>query len=189
MITREKAFELLQKHTESKSLLKHAFAVEAGMIGYAKKYNEDEEIWAALGLLHDVDFEKYPEEHPRKGAEILREEGYPEDFVTAVLGHADYTNTPRETLMAKALYAVDELASFIVACVLVRPSKSFDDLAVKSVKKKLKDKAFARAVDRDCIQKGAEELNVDMTEHIQLLIDALKEREAILNEQGLSLID
>lgn len=189
MITREKAFELLQKHTESKSLIKHALAVEAGMIGYAKKYNEDMEIWSALGLLHDVDYEKYPEEHPCKGVEILKEEGYPEDFVTAVLGHADYTNTPRENPMAKTLYAVDELASFIVACVLVRPSKSFDDLTVKSVKKKLKDKAFARAVDRDCITKGAEELGVDMTEHIQFLIDSLREREKVLNEQGLSLIE
>lgn len=188
MITREKAFELLEKYTESKSLMKHALAVEAGMIGYAKKFGEDMETWAALGLLHDLDYEKFPGEHPYKGADILRQEGYPEDFVLAVLGHADYTDTPRETLMAKTLYAVDELTSFIIACVLVRPSKHFEGLEVKSIKKKLKDKAFARAVDRDSIDKGATELGVDMEEHIQMLIDSLGEREQELNEQGFSLI-
>ena len=159
------------------------------MIGYAQKYGEDIEEWAALGLLHDLDFEKDPENHPYRGAEILKEEGYPEEFVKAVLGHGDETNTPRDTRMAKALYAVDQLSGFITACVLVRPSKSFDDLQVKSVKKKMKDKAFARAIDRDGIRRGAEELGVELSEHIQLMIDALGKREKELNAEGLSLLD
>jgi putative nucleotidyltransferase with HDIG domain len=189
MITREKAFELLKQHVKSKSLIKHVLAVEAGMIGYAEKYGEDVEEWSALGLLHDLDYEKEPDNHPYKATELLREEGYPEEFATAVLSHADYTNTPRNTLMSKVLYAVDELSGFIVACVLVRPSKSFDDLKVKSVKKKLKDKAFAKAVDRDCIQRGADELGIDLMEHIELLIGFLAKRENELNKIGLSLID
>lgn len=188
-MTRQKAFELLEKYTDTKSLIKHALAVEAGMMGYAKKYNEDLGTWCSLGLLHDVDYEKYPDKHPYKAEEILREENYSKDFIKAVLGHADYTNTSRETLMAKVLYAVDELSSFIVACALVRPSKSFEDLEVKSVKKKLKDKGFAKGVDRDCIKRGAEELGVDMTEHIELLIHSLREREVQLNKEGFSLID
>ena len=188
-ITRENAWKLLQQHVESKSLIKHCLAVEAGMIGYAQKYGEDIEEWAALGLLHDLDFEKDPENHPYRGAEILKEEGYPEEFVKAVLGHGDETNTPRDTRMAKALYAVDQLSGFITACVLVRPSRSFDDLKVKSVTKKMKDKAFARAIDRDGIRRGAEELGVELSEHIQLMIDALGKREKELNAEGLSLLD
>ncbi|QZY55210.1 HDIG domain-containing metalloprotein [Crassaminicella profunda] len=188
MISREKAFELLEEYTKSQSLIKHALAVEAAMMGYGKKFDEDVTYWSVCGLLHDVDYEIYPEEHPLKGAEILREKGYPEDLVLAVKGHADSANTPRETLMAKALYAVDELSSFIVAVALVRPNK-FEGLKVKSVKKKLKDKAFAKAVDRDIIKKGAEELGVDLTEHIQLIIDALVTREEELKKDGYSLIN
>lgn len=187
MYEREKTLSLLKQYTETDSLLKHAYAVEASMIGYAKKWDEPVDEWAAVGLLHDIDYEKYPEEHPLKGVEILKEAGYPEPFVTAVKGHADYTNTPRETRLAKTLYAVDELSGFVVAVALVRPN-GFEGMKVKSVKKKLKDKAFARAVNREEIEKGAEELGVDMTEHLQTVIDSLRNREAELNEMGDSLI-
>lgn len=187
-IKRNEAFELLKEYVDSKSLLKHCLAVEASMRGYAEKFDENIEVWSSCGLLHDIDFEKYPDEHPLKGVEILTEKGYPEDFVMAVKGHADRTNTPRETLMAKALYAVDELSGFVIACVLVRPNK-FEGLKVKSVKKKLKDKAFAKAVDRDQIRSSAQELGVELTEHIQTVIDALVKREKELKEQGLSLIE
>jgi len=185
---RNEAFSLLKEHVQSDSLLKHCLAVEASMIGYAKKFNEDVNRWAACGLLHDIDFEKYPEEHPLKGVEILKDKGYDYEFVTAIQGHADRTNTPRETLLAKTLYAVDELSSFVIACVLVRPTK-FDGLKVSSVKKKLKTKAFAQAVDRDLVTKSAEELGVDFGEHIQTVIDSLTEAEERLNKEGLSLID
>jgi putative nucleotidyltransferase with HDIG domain len=187
MFNRESAFELLKEYTSSDSLIKHALAVEASMRGYAKKFHEDFDKWSCCGLLHDIAYEKYPDEHPIKDAEILKEKGYPEDFVLAVKGHADSVNTPRETLMAKALYAVDELSSFVIACVLVRPAK-FEGLTVKSVKKKLKTKKFAEAVDREIINKGAEELNIELSEHIQNVIDALTLREKELNEVGLSLI-
>lgn len=187
-ITREKAFELLKEYVKSESLIKHCLAVEASMRGYAKKFGEDVETWGVCGLLHDIDFEQYPEEHPLKGVEILKEKGYPEDFVMAVKGHADRTGTPRETLMAKTLYAIDEISSFVIACVLVRPTK-FEGLKVKSVKKKLKDKAFAKAVDRGQIKKSAEELGVELSEHIQTVINALTEREEELKKEGLSLID
>ncbi|WIF95218.1 HDIG domain-containing metalloprotein [Caminicella sporogenes] len=186
-ITREKAFALLKQYVNSNSLIKHCLAVEASMRGYAKKFGQDVETWGACGLLHDIDFEKYPEQHPLKGIEILKENGYPEDFIMAVKGHADKTNTPRETNMAKTLYAVDELSSFVIACVLVRPNK-FEGLKVKSVKKKLKDKAFAKAVDREQIKQGAQELGVDLTEHIQTVIDSLVQREEELQKEGLSLI-
>lgn len=187
-ITREKAFDLLKQYVDSNSLIKHCLAVEASMRGYAKKFGQDVEAWGACGLLHDIDFEKYPEEHPLKGVEILKENGYPEDFIMAVKGHADRTNTPRETNMAKTLYAVDELSSFVIACVLVRPNK-FEGLKVKSVKKKLKDKAFAKAVDREQIKQSAQELGVDLTEHIQTVIDSLVQREEELQKEGLSLIE
>lgn len=185
-ICREKSYKLLRQYVKSSNLLKHVLAVEAAMIGYAKKFEEDSEIWATCGLLHDIDFEKYPENHPFKGVEILRENGYPEGFILAIQGHAD-ENTIRETCMAKTLYAVDELSSFIIACALVRPNK-LEGMKVKSVKKKLKDKAFARAVNRESIISSAEELGVDMSEHIQTVIDSLVNREAELNKTGLSML-
>jgi len=188
MISRAEAFELLKKHVESKSLLKHSFAVEAGMRGYAAYYGEDEETWASCGLLHDIDFEKYPDEHPYRGPEMLKENGYPEDFCLAVKGHADYTDTPRTTNMAKALFAVDQMSSFIVAVALMRP-EVFGGLKPKSVKKKLKTKSFAAKVDREGLQKGAEELGIDMTDHIQILIDALVKHEEFLKKEGYSLIE
>lgn len=186
-ITREKAWDLFTQYVDSESLIKHSLAVEASMIKLAKIFDEDVETWSCCGLLHDIDFQKYPEQHPIKGPEILREAGYPEEFCLAVKGHSDETNTPRTTKMAKTLYAVDQLSSFVVACALVRPTK-FEGMKVKSVKKKMKDKAFARAVDRDGLKKGAEELGIELSELTQYVIDGLMEREEELNKMGMSLI-
>ncbi|SCY40654.1 HDIG domain-containing metalloprotein [Alkaliphilus peptidifermentans] len=188
-MNREEAFEILKKYVKSDSLIKHALAVEAGMIGYGGLLKEDVEKWSITGLIHDIDYEMYPNEHPYKGQEILKSEGFDEDIIYAVKGHADYTETDRVSSLDKGLYAVDELASFIVACVLVRPSRSFDDLEVKSVKKKIKDKAFAKGVDRDLIKKSAEEFDMDLTIHIENMIGFLKNREKELKEMGYSLIE
>ncbi len=173
--TREEAWELLTEFTKSESLLKHALAVEAAMRAYARRFGEDEEQWGVVGLLHDFDYEKHPtaEEHPQKGAEVLRERGYPDEMIQAILSHATHTGVPRETPMAKALFAVDELTGFITAVALVRPNKKVADVKPKSVKKKMKDKAFARAVNRDEIREGAELLNVDFDAHVQTVIDAM----------------
>jgi len=175
-MNREQAWELLNEYTKKDNLIKHALAVEVAMRAYAKKFNEDEETWGIVGLLHDFDYERFPtaEEHPYKGAEILREKGVDEKWIKAILGHADYTGIERDSLMAKTLFAVDELTGMITAATLVRPSKKIEDLKVKSVKKKLKDKSFAASVNRDDIKKGAEELGVDLSEHIQFVIDAMK---------------
>jgi len=175
-MNREQAWVLLNEYTKKDNLIKHALSVEAAMRAYAKKFNEDEEVWGTVGLLHDFDYERFPtaEDHPYRGAEILREKGVDEAWVKAILGHADYTGVERDTLMAKTLFAVDELTGMITAATLVRPSKKIEDLKVKSVKKKLKDKSFAASVNRDDIKKGAEELGVDLSEHIQFVIDAMK---------------
>ncbi|CUS97971.1 HD domain-containing protein [Candidatus Chrysopegis kryptomonas] len=172
----EDALKLLFEYTESENLRKHAFAVEAAMRAYARKFGEDEEKWAIVGLLHDFDYEKFPtpDQHPWVGSKILEERGYPEDIRKAILGHADYTGVPRDTLMAKVLYACDELCGFITAVALVRPNKKLEEVTVESVKKKLKDKAFARSVNRNDIYKGAEELGIPLDEHIQFVIDAMK---------------
>ena len=177
MITREDAWKLLTEYTQKEGLIKHALAVEAAMRAYARKFGEDEEAWGIVGLLHDFDYEKYPsmEDHPFRGAEILRQKGYPEEWVTAILGHANHTGVPRETLMAKALYAVDELCGFITAVAYVRPNKKLSEVKVKSVKKKLKDKAFARQVNREEIRQGAEELGVELDEHIGFVLQAMQE--------------
>ncbi len=174
---REFCHNILTEFTQSESLLKHAYAVEACVRAYAKKFGEDEEYWGNVALLHDFDYERFPsaEDHPYKGAEILREKGFSEEFVMAILSHADYTGIERKTLLQKTLFACDELAGFITAVALVRPSKSIDEVKIKSVKKKLKDKAFARAVSREDIYKGAEELGVPLDEHIAFCIDAMKE--------------
>lgn len=175
MKTRDEAFSLLKKYTQSESLIKHALCVEAAMREAALKNNEDVEKWGITGLIHDFDYEKYPEapDHPLKGSEILKQEGYPDDIITAILGHATYTKTPRNTLMAKWLFALDELCGFIVAVALVRPD-FLDSLEVKSVKKKLKDKAFARSVSREDIYKGAEELSINLDDLISFTIEALR---------------
>ncbi len=175
-MTRDEAYQLLTEYTKKENLIKHALAVEAAMRAYARKFGEDEEAWGVVGLLHDFDYEVYPslEDHPFKGAEILRQKGFPEEWVEAILGHAEHTGVPRKTLMAKTLFAVDELCGFITAVALVRPDKKLESVKVKSVKKKLKDKAFARQVSREDIRKGAEELGVDLDEHIAFVLEAMK---------------
>ncbi|MDQ2974593.1 MAG: HAD family hydrolase [Acidobacteriota bacterium] len=179
MPDRNDAWELLCEYTKGESLRKHALAVEAAMRACVKRYgtaedNEDE--WGLVGLLHDFDYEMFPtaEQHPFAGANILCGRGYSERFIRAIMGHATYTGVPRDTAMARALFATDELCGFLVACALVRPSKSLDDLEVASVKKKLKDKAFARTVNRDDIKQSIEELGADPDEHIRFVIDALR---------------
>ncbi len=172
-MTREQALEILREYTQSESLLKHAYAVEAGMRAYAKKFGEDEELWGSVGLLHDFDYEKYPDEHPMKGSQILKEKGISEEIRTAILGHADFSGVPRETLMAKTLYAVDELSGFITAVTLVRPTRALSEVKFKSVKKKMKDKSFAAKVNREEILRGAEELGVDFQEHVEFMIQAM----------------
>jgi len=175
-MTREEAWKLLNQYTKKEGLIKHALAVEALMRAYADKYGEDVDVWGVIGLIHDFDYEKYPtrEDHPYRGVEILEKLGFPEEYRKAILSHADYTGVPRDTLMAKTLFAVDEISGFITAVTLVRPSKKLEDVKVKSVKKKLKDKAFAASVSREDIQSGIEELKVDLDEHIQFCIDAMK---------------
>ena len=172
---RDAAWELLCEFTKTEGLRKHGLAVEAVMRHFARKHGEDEETWAITGLLHDFDYERYPtqEGHPIEGSKVLRERGYPEAIVTAILGHADYTGVPRESLMAKTLYAVDELTGFITAVTLVRPNKRLDEVEPRSVRKKMKDKAFARSVNRDDITKGAEELGVELDAHIAEVIEAM----------------
>ena len=175
-MNRQEAWDLMTKYTKSENLRKHMLAVEAAMRFYAKKFGEDEEKWAVVGLLHDFDYEQHPtpEEHPFVGVKILQEKGYPEEITRAILSHADYSGVVPESNMEKSLFAVDELSGFIVAVSLVRPSKSILDLKVKSVKKKLKTKAFAAKVSREDIQKGSEMLELSVEEHIQNVIDAMK---------------
>ena len=180
-MTRDEALALMQEYTQSDALRKHMLAVEAAMRAYAGRLGGDPETWGLVGLLHDFDYERYPnaarsatEEHPSAGVRVLRERGVSEDICTAILGHASYTGVPRETQMATTLFAVDELCGFLVACALVRPSKSLTDLEVKSVKKKLKDKAFARGVNREEVHQGATELGVPLDEHIAFVIQALR---------------
>ena len=183
---RQKALNLLKEYTKSDSLLRHAYAVEQAMRKYAQKYGEDEDKWGVTGLLHDFDYEKYPtaEKHPFIGNKILKEHGYEDDILEAIMGHADYTGIPRSTLMAKTLFACDELVGFIFAVTYVRPSKSVYEVKVKSVTKKLKNKGFAAKVSREDINNGIEDLGVERTEHIQFVIDALKEKASELGLAG-----
>lgn len=182
MRDREYCLSILKEYTKNESLLKHAYAVETCVKAYAEKFNEDVDYWSCVALLHDFDYEMFPtaEEHPYKGSEILKEKGFSEDFRNTILSHADYTGIPRETLLAKVLFACDELAGFITAVTYVRPSRSVDEVEVKSVIKKMKDKAFARAVNREDIQKGAAELGIPLEEHIQFCIDAMKKNKELL---------
>jgi putative nucleotidyltransferase with HDIG domain len=169
------ALALMHEYTKSDALRKHMYAVEAAMRLYARKYGQEEEQWAIVGVLHDFDYEMYPTapDHPSKGSEILRERGYPENIRRAILSHADYMNVPRDTMMAKALYACDELCGFINACAVIRPNRIMD-LEVSSVKKKLKDRGFARNVSRDDIMRGVEELGIPLDEHIENVIGAMR---------------
>ncbi|HXH21142.1 MAG TPA: HDIG domain-containing protein [Dehalococcoidia bacterium] len=173
---RQAAWDLLCEFTRSESLRKHALAVEAVMRHFARKAGEDEETWAIAGLLHDFDFEQNPtlETHAFAGARILRERGWPELIARAVESHGDHTGVPRESLMEKTLFAVDELSGFLVACALVKPHKSIFEVDVPSVRRKMKDKAFARAVSRDDIVNGAAQLGVDLDAHIAETIEAMK---------------
>jgi len=177
MLNRDAAWDLLCEYTKSDSLRKHALGVEAAMRAMAKKYNEDPDVWGITGLLHDFDYEKYPtaEEHPYKGVEILKGLGYPQEMLDAIMGHAEYTGVPRESLMAKSLFAVDELVGFIFAVTYVRPSKAVREVLPKSIRKKLKQKSFAASVNRDDIVNGIADLELDENEHFQFVTNALTE--------------
>jgi putative nucleotidyltransferase with HDIG domain len=179
---REACWKILTDYTKSEALIKHALSVETCVRAYAQKFNEDEEYWGNVALLHDFAYEMYPteEEHPYKGSEILKEKGFDEGFRKAILSHAEYTGVKRETLLQKVLFACDELAGFITAVTYVRPSKTVDEVQVKSVKKKLKDKAFARAVSREDIRKGPEELGFQIEEHIEFCIMAMRKNKEAL---------
>ena len=189
--SRSEALALMHEYTASDSLRKHMLAVEGAMRAYAARFGEDEEKWGLAGLLHDFDYERFPnaahspiEEHPAAGVRILRERGYPDDILEAILGHAHYTNTARKSKMAKTLFAVDELTGLITATALVRPSKSVHEVDAKSVRKKMKDKAFARGVSRDDVINGASELGVDLDEHITFVIASMQARAADLGLSG-----
>ena len=181
---RAQAWDLLSEYTKNENLRKHALAVEACVRAYARKFGEDEEKWSIVGLIHDFDYELYPSapDHPLKGSEILREKGVSEEIRRAILGHADYTGVARDTQLAKVLFACDELAGFITACALVRPDR-IATLEAKSVRKRMKDKAFARSVSREDIIKSAEELGVPLDEHITFCIDAMR---GIADQLGLA---
>ncbi len=188
---REQTLALMHEYTASDSLRKHMLAVEGAMRAYAAIFGEDEERWGTAGLIHDFDYERFPnnahsptEEHPAEGVRVLRERGYPEDILEAILGHAHYTNTPRQSKMAKTLFAVDELTGLITATTLVRPTKSVHEVDARSVRKKMKDKAFARGVNRDDVINGAQELGVDLDEHIAFVIGSMQARAADLGLAG-----
>jgi putative nucleotidyltransferase with HDIG domain len=188
--SREHAWKLLCEYTQSENLRKHALAVEACVRAYARKNGADEELWSRAALLHDFDYERWPnaehhpdKEHPTHGSSILREHGYPEEMVHAILAHADYTGVKRESALDKTLFACDELAGFLTACALIKPSKKIGEVEASSVKKKLKDKAFARGVNRDDVRKGAEELGISLDDHIATCIEAMR---GIANELGLA---
>jgi putative nucleotidyltransferase with HDIG domain len=189
--SREQALALMEQYTASESLRKHMLAVEAAMRAYADRFGADADRWGLAGLMHDFDYERYPnlehspsEGHPSEGVRVLREHGFPEDVLQSILGHATYTGVARETLMAKTLFAVDELTGLITATALVKPSRSVHEVDAKSVRKKMKDKAFARGVSREDVLAGAEELGVDLDEHIAFVIDAMRRSAASLGLEG-----
>ena len=184
--TRDGAWLLLKEFTAGQGLLKHAMAVETAVRGYARLFGEDEEAWGIVGLLHDFDYERWPDpaDHPFRGAEILKERAYPEYMIRAILSHADYSGVKRESQLEHTLFACDELAGFITAASLVRPTKSVLDLETRSVKKRMKDKAFARAVSRDDLHQGAEELGISLEEHITNVIGFLRGRAELLGLRG-----
>ena len=183
--SREDAWTLLTQHTQSPNLIKHALAVEAAMRAYAVKLGGDVELWGVTGLIHDVDYEQHPtaDEHPLAGAKMLEQLGWPEEIIVAIKGHATYLGVPRDTPMSRALFAVDELTGFIAACALVRPDKSIHSLKARSVRKKWKDKAFARAVSREDIEQGAAELGAELEDHIGFVIEAMR---TVADEVGLA---
>jgi len=182
---RQQSWALLCEYTQSENLRKHALAVEAAMRAFARRFGKDEELWGIVGLVHDFDYEKYPtaQDHPFKGAEILREKGWPEEIVRAVLSHAPYTGITRDSLMEKTLFAVDELTGLITAVALVRPSKNIRDVKIRSVKKKWKDKSFAAGVNRADIEEGAADLGIELSEHIAVVLEAMQ---GIADDLGLA---
>jgi len=189
MPNRDDAWTLLCEYTQNENLLKHALAVEACVRAYARKLGGDEHLWGLTALLHDFDYERWPneahhptQEHPYEGSKILRERGYPEELIRAILSHADYTSVPRQTPLEHALFACDELAGFLTACALVKPGKSIFEVETDSVKRKLKDKAFARGVNRQDVLRGTEELGVPLEEHISFCIEAMR---AVADRLGL----
>lgn len=185
-LTRGAAWQLLTEYTKSESLLKHALGVEAAVRGYARRFGEDENAWGIVALLHDFDYERWPsaDDHPFRGTEILRERGYPEWVTRAILSHADYSGVARESLLEKTLFACDEMAGFITAASLVRPSKSVMDLEPPSVVKRMKDKAFARGVKREDLRAGAELLGLPLDEHIANVIASMREQADALGLRG-----
>jgi putative nucleotidyltransferase with HDIG domain len=185
-MSREAAWALMSEYTASESLRKHMLAVEAAVRGYARKYGENEEEWGVVALLHDFDYERWPDpaDHPFRGVQILRAKGYPEWVTRAILSHAEYSGVPRESRLEKVLFACDEMSGFVTAAALVRPSKSVMDLEAGSVLKRMKDKAFARAVNRDDLRKGAEEIGLPLEEHVANVIAFLRERADALGLQG-----
>ena len=185
-LSRDEAWALVTEHTRSESLRKHMLAVEASVRGYARLWGENEEEWGVVALLHDFDYERWPdqENHPFRGVEILKGKGYPEWVTRAILSHADYSGVPRESHLEKTLYACDEMSGFITAASLVRPSKSILDLEASSVIKRMKDKAFARAVNRDDLRRGAEELGLPLDQHVTNVIAFMRERADALGLRG-----
>ena len=185
-LSREQAWAIVTEYTKSESLRKHMLGVEAAVRGYARQFGEDEDDWGAVALLHDFDYERYPdaENHPFRGVEILKAKGYPEWATRAILSHADYSGVPRESTLEKTLYACDEMSGFVTAASLVRPSKSILDLEAPSVVKRMKDKAFARAVSRDDLRRGAEELGLPLDQHIANVIAFMRVRADELGLRG-----
>lgn len=185
-LSRDSAYALMTEYTQSESLRKHMLAVEAAVRGYARLWGEPEEDWAVVALLHDFDYERWPdqENHPFRGVEILETQGYPEWVTRAILSHAEYSGVPRQSRLEHALFACDELSGFVTACSLVRPSKSVLDLEPSSVMKRMKDKAFARAVSREDLRKGAEEINLPIDQHIGNVITFMRERADVLGLRG-----
>jgi putative nucleotidyltransferase with HDIG domain len=189
--TRSEALAIMREFTQSDSLRKHMLAVEASMRAYAERFGEDPERWGLTGLMHDFDYERWPNlehsptaGHPAEGVRILRERGWPDDLLEAILGHAQYSGVPRSSRMAKTLFAVDELTGLVTATALVRPSRSVHEVDAKSVRKKMKDKAFARGVSREDVVSGAEELGVELDAHIQFVIDAMRREAAAIGLEG-----
>jgi putative nucleotidyltransferase with HDIG domain len=185
-LSREDAWKLLTEYTQGESLRKHMLAVEAAVRGYARQFGEDEDDWGVVALLHDFDYERYPDQanHPYRGVEVLRAHGYPEWVTRAILSHADYSGVPRESRLEKTLYACDEMAGIVTAAALVRPSKSILDLEASSVIKRMKDKAFARAVNREDLRRGAEELGLPLDQHIANVIVFMREQADALGLRG-----
>jgi len=186
-LSRDEAYALMTEWTASDSLRKHMLAVEAAVRGYARMWGEPEDDWAVVALLHDFDYERYPDpaDHPFRGVELLREKGYPEWVTRAILSHADYSGVPRESRLEHTLFACDEMSGFVTAAALVRPTKSVMDLEAKSVIKRMKDKAFARAVSRDDLRKGAEEIGLPLEEHITNVIAFMREQADVLGLRGI----